>query len=576
MKHFLLTLVAGALLVNGLSAVARAADRAAVDRSIARGAAYVKSRIGNLSEGGERSLAALALVKARVPTNSPEISGAVALVRGKVKDGKYQPGGHHVYEAGVDASFLVDVDAERYKPELEAIARYLISVQRSNGSWDYPTGRNTNGDISVTQYACLGLWSASRAGVEISPEVWQKVLRWLIDSQAADGGYQYVPGTREGWYKGETNLNMAVAAAGAILIAARELYPEVADQIYAGDLPQQKREEAKKPDAVGGVLERFDPSKVVPPEGLVTEDRSVPLQDVRRTLERLRGWIGARFRPVNDTPHFPFYYFYSVERMGALANITQIGQYDWYDACSTALVSAQKDDGSWTVAGQTVRQDPGLDSSFALLFLSRSTGKILKRTTPGEPPVGGGLLAGGKGAPTEAVAAAKEPTPLEELLRSLQNPGEMNLQEAQAQLVEQIQIGDRSELVGQTERLVELVKHPHGDVRRTAVWALGRTNDLSLASLLVDALEDPDFGVMIEAHAALTWLSRTFDRFGLPINPLDELPADASENDKTMAIETWRVKARRAWGEWYLGVRPYEDRGDEFEARLRQRLADKK
>ncbi|MEZ6067192.1 MAG: HEAT repeat domain-containing protein [Planctomycetaceae bacterium] len=185
-------------------------------------------------------------------------------------------------------------------------------------------------------------------------------------------------------------------------------------------------------------------------------------------------------------------------------------------------------------------------------------------------------MTGGKGEPGAVVAAKREPTPLDELLKTLQNPGALNLEEAQADLVEQVQFGDRSELIGQKDLLVRLVKHPHGDVRRAATFALGRTNDLSLARLLIEALEDKDLGVAMEAHAALSWLSRRFDGFGIPINPLDEVPDGAADNEKQSIIEGWRDRARREWGTWYLKVRPYSERGDEFEATLRQRLGDQK
>ena len=54
--------------------------------------------------------------------------------------------------------------------------------------------------------------------------------------------------------------------------------------------------------------------------------------------------------------------------------------------------------------------------------------------------------------------------------------------------------------------------------------------------------------------------------------PLDELPESASDAEKQTAIRGWRAKARRDWGSWYLRVRPYAERGDEFEARLRERI----
>ncbi len=48
---------------------------------------------------------------------------------------------------------------------MEAIARYLLSKQKANGSWDYES--RTNGDTSISQYAVLGLWEAENAGATV-------------------------------------------------------------------------------------------------------------------------------------------------------------------------------------------------------------------------------------------------------------------------------------------------------------------------------------------------------------------------------------------------------------------------
>jgi len=54
---------------------------------------------------------------------------------------------------------------------------------------------------------------------------------------------------------------------------------------------------------------------------------------------------------------------------------------------------------------------------------------------------------------------------------------------------------------------------------------------------------------------------------------MDSLAEGATEEETAQAIESWRDKARQAWGTWYLDVRPYDQRGDEFEAKLKGRLA---
>jgi hypothetical protein len=554
---------------------AMAADKAAIAAAMQRGVSFLAKELPKMDDTGERSLAALALFKCGFDPATAPVSTVVGEVLNKIDNGKYSSSHHHVYEAGVDINLLADIDAERYRPQIQAIAQYIMSQQLPNGGWDYPSGRQGLGDTSVVQYACLGLWAATRAGIDVPVSVWDNTLRWHAATQRTDGGFAYVPGSEEGYAKGESNLNMTSAGIANVMIAARHAFPGSADDLAElmrnpDDPDEPVIDEA---NLLGGVLERVDIT--APPEeetGTVAgpSESTMTIGQVRDPLRRALGWISPRFVPMRPQgEHYRTYYFYTIERMGSLLNITQIGSYQWYEDCANVLLDAQEQDGRWFIDAQYGK--PGRDTSFVLLFLAKSTGKILKRSDP-EPTQGGGLLTGGKGEPGEVVQARKEPTPLDELLKTLQNPGSLNLEEVQTEMVREIQIGDRSELIGQKDLIVELVKHPHGEVRRTAIWALGRTNDLSLARHLVAALEDEDVGVMMEAHAALSWLSRRFDGMGLPVNPLDEVPDGASDEEKLSIIEGWRDRARREWGTWYLKVRPYKDRGDEFEAQLRQRM----
>jgi HEAT repeat protein len=164
-------------------------------------------------------------------------------------------------------------------------------------------------------------------------------------------------------------------------------------------------------------------------------------------------------------------------------------------------------------------------------------------------------------------------TPLDDLLSSLSKASNLDVEDVQEQLVEQVQIGDRTQLIKQKDLLVKLIQHPNAEVRRTAAWALGRANDLSLARYLVTALDDPDVDVDIEAHNALCWISRKPLGFDLQMDPLEGLPPDAGPDVKEAALKSWRTAAVKQWGTWYLKNRPYKDRGDEFEAQLREKLA---
>ncbi len=548
----------------------QAADDPRVRQAVSKANGFLSSHFNDSVDHPEQSLVALAMLKSGTPASDQRIQKTVEAIRKKITGGVYKPVDKHIYEAGMDATLLVEINAEAYQEELRAISQYVIERQFPSGSWDYPAdsregGRGTQGDTSVVQYACLALWAAERGGVDIQDDVWGKCVEWLRGAMNADGGYSYIPGTKQGLFNGQSDLNMTFAGMGALLICARNLYPSVADEIFSGSAtPEKKKEQPEK--TIPG-LEKIDISKLPKKFQKPKSKVNVSLSQIRATLKRGSNWVNTRFRPYNPGGVFPYYYFYTLERFGALAQVDKIGGNDWYAACGQELFRRQKSDGSWPKQQLT---NVNITTSFVILFLVRSTGKVVG--IPEDPSVGGGLLTGGKGPPKEAVEAAKEPLPIEKLIQSLQNPENLDLVQLQSDLIEQVQIGDKSALIGQKERLKQLITHPHGEVRRTAAWALGRTNDLSMGRYLIDALEDKDLGVMIEAQSSLCWLSRKFDGVGLPVNPLDELPENATETEKAAAITAWRDEARRIWGNWYLKVRPYADRGDEFEAKLRQRL----
>jgi hypothetical protein len=158
------------------------------------------------------------------------------------------------------------------------------------------------------------------------------------------------------------------------------------------------------------------------------------------------------------------------------------------------------------------------------------------------------------------VESTKDLGPIDQLLAELEKVESVDV--AQAQFVEKVQLGDREELIKQKGRLLKLAKHPHVEVRRTAIWALGRTEDLKVARLLIDALDDNDVDVMVEARNALCILSRKPLGFGLPESPFEGLPESAGDKEKEAAVKAWREKLKEKWGAWYYKYRPYEERDD--------------
>ncbi|MDA0284214.1 MAG: HEAT repeat domain-containing protein, partial [Planctomycetota bacterium] len=128
--------------------------------------------------------------------------------------------------------------------------------------------------------------------------------------------------------------------------------------------------------------------------------------------------------------------------------------------------------------------------------------------------------------------------------------------------------GNREELIGEIERIRELARHPDAEVRRTAIWALGRSGQLKDADLLINALQDFNVDVLVEANNSLCYLSRKIDGVGIPTSPFDDLPEDATEAQRNTALDPWKKEALARWKAWYIRVRPYKDRNDLFELGL--------
>lgn len=178
----------GLLGLTAATEQASAAEQAAIRNAVSRASAFLRASAANTGSG-QQVLIAYALLKAGLPPNSPEITAAVDMIRGRVANGEYTAGTYHHYEAGISAMLLVEVGGEPeggephpYLAELQAIANYVEGLQLPNGSWDYPPpdARVTNGDTSVVQYALLALWAAKRGGAKVTPTVWQNAIQWHI------------------------------------------------------------------------------------------------------------------------------------------------------------------------------------------------------------------------------------------------------------------------------------------------------------------------------------------------------------------------------------------------------------
>jgi hypothetical protein len=573
--------IGAVLLLLTLVPPSRAADpnspeiREAIDRCVG----YLRDHV-NDTPTFEASLVAYAMLRGGEPVDSPAIKTlARRVLEDKFNGGTYGQGTlHQYYEAGTDMMMFEAINPRRYQRELDIIAAYAIEHQWPDGAWYYPGNDEHGGDTSHTQYAVLGLWSAARAGIRIPRNVWSRIAEWHLDTQLPDGGFAYHPGD----IKSPTH-SMTVNGVASLCICRLMLYPNrefaspfAAARPEADAEPAAEKEtkttadedKAKEADArpLPSVLQpielgggRSDPAR----RSRITSSGSkkvIPLARINEGISRGANWV--RINNEREITSHHLYFLYGLERMCALASITDFDGKDWYSERALNLLKQQRADGSFDV-----RLGVRVETSFAILFLSRATTKSLGGRV--EDRFGGGLMIGGRGLPAnlgavqtsaEGIQVRKLDAPVDKLLSELENPKSLQVEAVQQAIVDTVQIGDREKLIGQKDRLKKLARDPRAEVRRTAIWALGRCATVHDTLVLVKALDDPDLNVVVEANNALCWLSRRPNGFGHAIDPIAELPENASDRQRADAVKTWRTQVRKDWREWYDKVRPYTER----------------
>ncbi len=501
------------LILLNLTRVAQADDNPVVQR----GLAFLKSQASGL-DSGEGAIAALALIKAETPATDPSLANLMGKLNARfTSPGTYSPGrsdGAGIYETGLTIMAYANLDSVAYKPQIEAAAKYLLSMQKAGGCWDY--GHGEKGDTSISQYAVLGLWEAENAGVDIPPSTWDRAATWYLANQGAGGGWVYHPG--EG---GDENMSMTAAGTGSLLICQRQLnkYRKAGDAIHPLLIPL----------VAANVAGRFNPD--------------VSNKRMNEGIQRGLGWLSRNFNPAgNATGPSVFYGLYGVERIGALADRDTLNGVDWYKVGERYISARQSGNGSWNSAhGETP------NTAWCVLFLTKATAKTLAKIEINR--LGAGTLLGGRGLPTDLssltiaqgrVVVRPMNGAVEGMLAVLEDPRAANADAALAGLVSRYQVEGPAALKPHKDRLSKLMSDPDQGVRRVACWGLARIAEMDVVPRLIVAIGDRDQSVVDEARVGLQLLSRKIDGFGPPS------PATPDQKEK----------AARDWKAWYDGIRP--------------------
>ncbi|WP_198000488.1 prenyltransferase/squalene oxidase repeat-containing protein [Gimesia alba] len=305
---------------------------------------------------GITALCTMALLENGIPVNDPVIRKGREFVlkeSDKLKS---------TYDLALAILLLSRVGDREDKVQIRRFAARLIAGQTTTGGWTYscplasasslnnPRARpklgTSPGDNSCTQFAVLGLWTASRSNINIDNSM-IGVARRFVETQNEDGGWPYAMPKDD---KAEPSRNSMTLAGLFCLTVAR------AAKIRSLQEEQEKEGESRASDQKEG-------------ETLVSD----PI--FAKGLE-MAGKYAAGINASSAR-----YFLWSTERVGVLLGLEKLGDTDWFSRGASALIKTQKEDGSWENSRGKLA-----DTSFAILFLRKANlGSDISRMLNGEP-----------------------------------------------------------------------------------------------------------------------------------------------------------------------------------------------
>lgn len=132
-------------------------------------------------EGGATALAVAALLHSGIDHDHQAVVRGAAYARSRPMQ---------MFYGTVTRILMEDILAEEMdERQLKELAEYLVGGAGSD-YFDYP-GVDKPGDLSITQYAVLGMWMAKRNGVKIPDKVLETTMKIIMRNQLDDGGWSY-------------------------------------------------------------------------------------------------------------------------------------------------------------------------------------------------------------------------------------------------------------------------------------------------------------------------------------------------------------------------------------------------
>lgn len=526
LRILLLALALGAGAVSPCAAQELSPESPEVQEAVKKALQYLST--SDDPRLGGKALMALSIYKATADPDNPKLKALVEEVMKMLASSKQV--NEEIYSLGIGILMFVNLDHEKYRPQIERLINELLARQKPHGGWGYQA--QATGDTSMTQYAVLSLWEADRAGYAVPVPVWEKVCNWLLRTQDPSGGFGYQGIESDGKTlvsQVGVRHSMCAAGLGSLFLCQDHLGIRV-------KLAKRKR---KAPSTALKVIEKQEREQQQK-EKLTDKIDAGRLAQAESMGEQ---WFQKNWAiKPQGVEVYLHYYLYALERYETFREAMGGSPENnaWYYEGAQLLMATQREDGGWT--GHT---SPPIDTAFSVLFLIRSTMKTLMKA----PVLGAGSLIAGRGLPTDIrnvqvrnskVVAEPLKAPADKLLSLLENSDDPDSARAAEGLFRLAEQADEATLNKHALRLRKLADSADPEARIAAVKALGRTRELDNVPTLLYALTDPDPDVVTATIDALRYISRR----------------PPGSNGTDIHDETTRGAAISFWKKWYLSIRP--------------------
>jgi hypothetical protein len=240
-------------------------------------------------------------------------------------------------------------------------------------AWSYPrSAANNCSDHSNTQYALLGLKSASRCGIRLPKEPFVLVLKHFIEQQEKTG--PKVP--RVKIIEDREHGYVSYKPVSRVLDTAR-------GWTYSGGATPQWNSGSHPTATTGSMTAVGVASIIICLSELGSRDiNRATRQEANKAVNDGLAWLAHHFK-VNTNPGHPqgswvYYYLYGMERAAVLAQVRNIGRNDWYREGAEYLMSIQDGKGAWS-RGRGCGVVPS--TCLAMLFLCKATVPVQVKLT---------------------------------------------------------------------------------------------------------------------------------------------------------------------------------------------------